>query len=271
MRAILLGAGQGQRLRPLTEDRPKCMVEVGGLPLLRWQLHALREAGIDDIVVVRGWCRSRIAGPDFRTLDNPRWDSTNMVESLRCAIDELHGDVLIAYTDLLYRPEVIQAARSSSADVGVVVDLDWRRLWESRMEDPVSDAETLRMDSHGRILEIGQKPKNLDEIQAQYTGLIRLSPAGCEIFQRQLRRAVEADRAGENVFHSHRRLDAAYMTDLLMGLIHREVPVMAVPIRGGWTEIDTPADLGVADQLLSSPEWTSLRELEGAQRMRKPA
>ena len=64
MRAILLGAGQGTRLRPLTDDRPKCMVEVGGRPLLDWQIRALRAAGVDDIVLVRGYSRSRIQAPN---------------------------------------------------------------------------------------------------------------------------------------------------------------------------------------------------------------
>ena len=55
MKAILLGAGQGTRLRPHTLDRPKCMVEAGGRPLLHWQLDTLRSAGIQEVVVVRAF------------------------------------------------------------------------------------------------------------------------------------------------------------------------------------------------------------------------
>lgn len=271
MKAILLGAGQGRRLRPLTEDRPKCMVEVGGEPLLTWQRQALHAAGVDDVVVVRGWNRSRIGGVDLRTIDNLRWDRTNMVESLRCAVDELHGDVLIAYTDLIYVPEVVRLARASSADVGVVVDVEWRRLWERRMEDPLSDAESLRVDSTGRIVEIGRRPESLSEIQGQYIGMVRLSAAGCDIVRRHLDRAVRDDEAGKKAFGSDRTLAEAHMTDLLMGLVGRDVPVMAIPIRGGWTEIDAPHDLQVAEELLTSPAWSSLRDLRPPIALRKPA
>lgn len=256
MKAILLGAGQGRRLRPLTEDRPKCMVEVCGVPLLHWQLHALRAAGIDDFTVVRGWCRTAIRGQGLRTIDNPRWDQTNMVESLRCAIDEVHGDVLVAYTDLLYQPRVVQAARDSSADIGVIVDLEWRALWQERMEDPLSDAETLRFDSTGRLLEIGQRPTSYDDIQAQYIGMVRLSPAGSDLLRDALTRALAAHRRGEPFFGSQRDLDSAYMTDLLMGLIRENVPVKTIPVRGGWTEIDSLDDLRVAEALVTRERWT---------------
>lgn len=256
MKAILLGAGQGRRLRPLTEDRPKCMVEVRGVPLLHWQLHALRAAGVDDFTVVRGWCRTAIRGQGLRTIDNPRWDQTNMVESLRCAIDEIHGDVLIAYTDLLYQPHLVQAARDSAADVGVVVDLEWRRLWQERMENPLSDAETLRFDATGRLLEIGQRPNSYDDIQAQYIGMVRLSPAGSDILRDALVRALAAHRRGECFFGSERTLDSAYMTDLLMGLVNEGVPVKTILVRGGWTEIDSLEDLQVAEAIVERERWS---------------
>ena len=253
MKAILLGAGQGTRLRPLTDDRPKCMVRVEGAPLLDWQLYALRTAGVDDVTVVRGWCRTAIAAPGLRFVDNPRFATTNMVQSLRCALDHLHGDVLIAYTDLLYRPEVVQRARECTADIGVVVDLEWRTLWERRMTDPLADAETLRTDGQGRLLEIGRRPKSYDEIEAQYLGLIRLSPAGCDTLRATLERAAATDGT---VFGSPRTLDQAYFTDLLDGLIADGVVVKTIPIRGGWTEVDSHEDLRVATSIVREQRWT---------------
>lgn len=259
MKAILLAAGQGTRLRPLTDDRPKCMVEVDGTPLLDWQLYALRTAGIDDVTVVRGWSRSAISGDGLRFVDNQRFAETNMVQSLRCAADHLHGDVIIAYTDLLYRPDVIQRARQSTADVGVVVDLDWRSLWERRMDDPLSDAETLRTDGSGRLTEIGHRPTSYDQIEAQYLGILRLSPAGCEIVRAALDRAAEDDACGRPAFGSERTLDRAYLTDLIDGLIAEDYVVKTIPIRGGWTEVDSHEDLRVAEAIVREEEWTRPR------------
>ena len=55
MKAIIIAAGQGTRLRPYTADRPKCMVEINGVSLIERQVKTMRDAGIDDIVVIRGY------------------------------------------------------------------------------------------------------------------------------------------------------------------------------------------------------------------------
>ncbi len=77
MKAIILAAGRGSRLLSLTDDRPKCLVELYGKPLLDWQIKALRDAGIQDITVVRGYLKDKITG-EFETLENPRWFKTNI-------------------------------------------------------------------------------------------------------------------------------------------------------------------------------------------------
>lgn len=247
MKAILLAAGRGSRLGAATRAQPKCHVEVGGRRLLDWQCDALTAAGIDDLVVVRGFARAGLRDPRLRPVDNVDWATTNMVRSLWCARHELHGDVLIAYTDILYGVEMVDRARASSAEIGVVIDRDWLALWRRRMDDPLSDAESLKLDEHGRILEIGQPPQCLDAIEGQYVGMIRLSPAGSDRVRTLLEDLVDR---GEPV-RDGRTVDDAYATDLLMRLVDDGVTVMSIPIRGGWCEIDAPRDLKVARQLWS--------------------
>ena len=137
--------------------------------------------------------------------------------------------------------------------IGVVVDLEWRALWERRMTDPLADAETLRTDGQGRLLEIGRRPRSYDEIEAQYLGLIRLSPAGCDTLRAALERAAATDGP---VFGGPRTLDQAYFTDLLDGLIVDGVVVKTIPIRGGWTEVDSHEDLRVATSIVREQRWT---------------
>jgi choline kinase len=254
VRAILLAAGRGARLMPLTADRPKCLVEVAGQPLLSWQLDALRACGVGDIVMVRGYKRALLQDPHVRTLDNPRWSSTSMVASLLCAQSELRGDVLITYTDLLFGPAVVHEALTSRAEIGVVIDRQWRALWQRRMADPLADAETLRLGEGGRIVEIGGRPRSLAEIQGQYVGMVRLSGSGSEIVRRALLEAAAAalgTHPAPRAFGSERPLAAAHITDLLMGLIRRGECVQSIPIDGGCTEIDTRADLQVAEALVA--------------------
>ena len=175
MRAVILAAGEGTRLRPHTADRPKCLVPLGGRPLLDWQLDALRGAGIDDITVVTGYRAEMIASRGLVMRHNPEFATTNMVASLMCARDRFDGtdDVLIAYGDIVYEPRIVAAMQPPATPVAVAVDTEWRRLWELRMSDPLADAETLRIDAHGLITELGRVPDSYDDIEGQYIGLDR--------------------------------------------------------------------------------------------------
>jgi choline kinase len=144
MKAIILAAGQGARLRPLTDDRPKCMVEYQGRPLIDYVVRALRANGVNEIVAIRGYKPEALRCPGVRFYDNPRYLETNMVSTLFCAERELEGDVIISYSDIVYSPGVIERLLQTDAELGVVVDRDWRRLWQERMDDPLDDARILQ-------------------------------------------------------------------------------------------------------------------------------
>lgn len=238
MKAIILAAGEGTRLRPYTTDRPKCLVELGGRPLLAWQIDALRAAGVDEIVAVTGYLADQVAAFGLPTRENPRYAETNMVASLMFAREDLAGDtdVLIAYADILYEPGIVEALMASEADLATTIDLEWRKLWDQRMADPLADAETLKLDGGGRILELGKKPASLDEIQGQYMGLVKvaasLAPRLVETWDRLGREAADPKKH-ENM----------YMTDFLQYLADHVAPLMAVPVRGGWIEVDSREDL----------------------------
>ena len=107
-RLIILAAGQGTRLRPVSDGLPKCMVPLHGRPLLEWHLDAAEEAGVDGVTVVAGYARDRLSSRARHVVVNERFASTNMVESLWCA-EALFGDgFLVAYGDIVYRPEVLR-------------------------------------------------------------------------------------------------------------------------------------------------------------------
>ncbi len=99
MKTIILAAGMGSRLMPLTAEKPKCMVELAGKPLLHRQIAALRGAGADDITLVGGYRSDRLEG-DFDRLElNPAYDTTNMVATLFCALEQMKEgeDLIISY------------------------------------------------------------------------------------------------------------------------------------------------------------------------------
>lgn len=236
-KTLILAAGEGTRLRPYTLDRPKCLVEVDGHSLLDRQLDVLRAEGVRPIVLVGGYLFDKLRRPGIALRLNPRYAETNMVWTLFCAEEELEGDVIVAYGDIVYSRQILRALLESRADISVTIDLDWEAYWRARNEDPISDAETLKLASDGRILELGQKPKSLAEIEGQYMGLMRFSAAGIEILKK--------------VFHDARRAgnlrgklpEKAYMTDLLQATIDAGHCLQSVPVHGGWVEVDTVSDL----------------------------
>ena len=122
MRAIVLAAGQGIRLLPLTADRPKCMVPLAGRPLLHHLLDSLRAAGIEDIVVVAGYRAERLDAPGCRIVLNPAYADTNMVGTLFAASECMDdgADLLVSYADTVFEPRVIRAVLDQGAG-----DLGW--------------------------------------------------------------------------------------------------------------------------------------------------
>src|SRR5450830_115957 len=143
MRVIILAAGQGTRLRPYTNDRPKCMVELLGKPLLHRQLEVLRAAGINDVALVGGYCAEGLHAEGVEVVLNPRYAQTNMVATLFCAEALMvpGQDLLIAYGDIIYEPRVLEAVLQGDAQLSVAIDRQWRRFWEIRIENPLADAE----------------------------------------------------------------------------------------------------------------------------------
>ncbi len=237
MKAIFLAAGEGSRLRPLTETRPKCMVEYKGRPLLHWSLESVRANGVEDIVIIKGYLPDKINVEGARCYVNADYASTNMVHTLFCAEDELAGDVLISYSDIIYTKEAIAPLLACDKDFAVLVDKNWRSLWERRMENPLEDAETLKLNPNGDIIEIGKKAESYDDIEGQYMGLIKIS--GSAISQvREFYHSLDSD--GDYDGKNFRNM---YMTSFIQRIADDLMPVRAVYSDGAWLEVDTLDDL----------------------------
>ena len=236
-KVILLVAGEGKRLRPYTLDRPKCMVEIDGISLIDRQLAVLKAEGLDNIVMIGGYKADMLKREGVKLKINPRYYETNMVWTLFSAEEELEGDVIVSYGDIVYSREILQELLQSKADIAVTIDKEWENYWRERNENPLDDAETLKLREDGTISEIGQKPKSLDEIEGQYMGLMKFSAEGVK----QIKEIFHPAQKDNNLLG--KPIENAYMTDLLQAIINAGKQVTSVPIYGGWIEIDTVDDL----------------------------
>jgi choline kinase len=235
VKAIILAAGRGSRMKSLTDERPKCLVELRGKPLLEWQLESLRAAGISDIAVVTGYKRELLAGRGLSEFHNPRWAETNMVSSLACAESWLQGEpCIVSYSDIFYSPVAVQSLINCEATLAVTYDPNWLQLWTERFGDPLLDAETFRLSATHTLAEIGNKPQSVDDVQGQYMGLLRFTPEGW----------AEVVRLRAEL--SPQQRDSMHMTNTLQRVIDAgRVPIEAVAYTGEWGEVDSSEDLSV--------------------------
>jgi len=232
MKAIILAAGRGSRMKGLTEKHPKCMLTVAGKSLLQRQMDSLQKAGIKDISIVRGYRASDLSPFGSFHFENKRWQETNMVISLACASAWLEQDsCIVSYSDIIYHPEPIEALIASEGDIVIAYDVNWLELWNARFDDPLSDAETFITDNEGRLLEIGERTKSVEEIKGQYMGILKITPKGW----RQITNYLETLPSDQQ--------DKLDVTALLQRLLKTGIRIETVPTREPWFEIDSESDL----------------------------
>jgi choline kinase len=259
MKAIIVAAGRGRRLGAETDAIPKCMVKVVGRPILHWQLDALVAAGVDDVVVVRGYRGDLIAappgGPRLRFVDNAAWAENNILTSLFCAEDEMTDGFVFSYADIVFAPEHARALAGATAQVTLMVDRRWRDAYLGRQLHPVSEAELARVDGDGAaalVTRVGKRLVAADDAAGEFIGLARFSSEGANALRAVWREALARGR--HTPFGAAASLNQAYLSDGLNALAARGVPLRPLFIDGRWREIDTEEDLARAELAIAS--WT---------------
>jgi L-glutamine-phosphate cytidylyltransferase len=264
-RAILIAAGRGKRLGAHTEDIPKCMVQVGAKPILGWVWDAFRAAGIEELVVIRGYRGDvledfvRSLTPRVSFVDNTAWQSNNVLLSLACARAYLDRPCLVSYSDIIFTPAVARAAAASPAEIALVIDRAFRTIYEGRTEHPLDEGEVSDLLPDGSVARVGKRALPPTEAIGEFIGLTKLGERGVATVARTL--DVLARRYEGREHEPFQRAAAyrnAYLTDLWQELIDEGIRLDPVLIDGCWREIDTGQDLDRARQLIeSSPkEWS---------------
>ena len=236
MKTIILAAGEGKRLRPLTSKKPKCLVKIKGESLLSHQIKILKSRKINDIILVGGYLAKMLKARGKKIYINNEYKTTNMVWSLFTAIEELNEEIIISYGDIVYSPKILDAIIKSKEDIAIAVDICWENYWRQRFDNPLNDAETIKIDSKGYIYEIGNKTSDISNIQGQYIGLVKLSKKGVKIFK--------------DTFASKKHnLKGSYMTDFIQEIINDKHRVSAIRFTYPWIEVDNLKDLNSLENL----------------------
>lgn len=228
MRAIILAAGPGSRMLPHTEHRPKCLLKIGGHPILHYQIAGLRHCGVHDITIVVGYFAEQIK--EFVTtpvtfVENREFRHTGSSYSLWLARESMRDGFLYLNSDLVFHPGMLKALLDSPDENAVIVE---RRIV------PTSDMQKAQMD--GRlILQMG-KHLPADVAAAEVVGPVKFSARGAS---RIIERLDELVRAGD-------RNRWAYE---VFGSVGPEISFSGVDNPGCfWAEVDTATEALEANQ-----------------------
>lgn len=248
MKAIIIGAGRGSRLRHLTEEIPKTLVPILGRPMLDSVLEALAAGGLvpPNVVFVCGYLKETIQTryPALTYVENTEWERNNILASLMYARSHMTEGFVSTYADIVYRPAIVEALARSPHDLTLACDTAWRRRYTGRSQHPETDAEKLRAEGD-RVVELSRRIAS-EQAAGEFIGVLKASPAGAA----RLCRAFDEARAqyAGKVFREGRTFEKAYLIDLLQHMIEQGEVMHRVDTDGGYMEIDTLEDASLAEQ-----------------------
>jgi L-glutamine-phosphate cytidylyltransferase len=242
LRAVILCAGQGKRLMPLTETRPKCLLPVAGMPVLEWQLRGLAANGITDVTVVTGFGAGEVdamlrgLGPfaaGVRTRYNPFYAVADNIGSCFLARDVLENGsreeaCVLLNGDTLFEPAILaRLLAAPPAPITVTID-----------RKPGYDEDDMKVSLEGTRLRAIGKTLLPEQTNGESIGMLLFRQEGGARFAA----GVEA------VLRQPEGLKRWYLS--VIHALAQDTPVQVASIEGlSWGEIDFPADVARAELL----------------------
>ena len=157
----------GSRFRPLTNNKPKCMLKLSNQTLIERQIKIFHSCNINDITIVTGYRSELIDISNVNYVKNENYETTNMNESFFCALEPSNSPVLVTYGDIVFEQKIIQQMLEIRDGIRLAVNLNWKKYYQNRTTHPLSEAENVLVEN-GRILQI---KKNISEsLQNQQIG-----------------------------------------------------------------------------------------------------
>ena len=247
MHAIILAAGRGSRLLPLTTDLPKCLLPIGNTTVLGMQLDTLFANGVKTATVITGFnahmveaeISARKSGPKIKTLFNPFFQVADNLASCWMARKSMKRDFILINGDTLFTPELLQTILAApKSDIAVTID-----------QKGYYDGDDMKVTLDGtRLTQIG-KTLPLTETHGESIGMLRFMNEGSKIFRGELNRLMRTREGTKSWFLS-----------AIHGLAQSGQHINTINIKGAdWSELDTPEDYEVCRQLFGSSNMARQR------------
>lgn len=193
MKAIILSAGQGRRLMPLTSNMPKCCLPLHGISILEWQLRQIAQCDIDEVVVVTGFEHemvdsivNHVKGIKVRTLHNPMFAHTDNLGTCWEARTEMEGPFVLMNGDTLFEAAVLQRLLACETGYQVTLASDTK---------PHFDLDDMKIISDGdRLLKVS-KQLDISLVDGESIGLMVFNQAGADAFTEKLEEMMDKENA----------------------------------------------------------------------------
>ena len=245
MKALIIGAGQGKRLLPLTETTPKALINIGGKTLFEWQLDALVDCGVSEVIFAAGFNINSVrqeadrlahkhAPVDLRVVHNPFHAIADNLATCWTVRAEMMGDFLLLNSDTLFSAPVLEKLLSSDI-ANVTLAIDHKDRYDS--DDMKVELDGTRLVDIGKTLEEGR-------VGGESIGMLLFRGAGPQHFVDALESSMENEAALKHWYLSVIAAMAGTMT------------IETANIHGfDWCEIDYPHDIGIARHMVA--QWQS--------------
>lgn len=237
MKAIILSAGRGSRLLPLTETKPKCLLPVRDTTVLGLQLDTLESVGIEQAIIITGFMsqlvedeiKERNGNMKVQTLFNPFFQVADNLASCWMAREHMTSDFMLINGDTLFEKSLAEAVLSSPAnDIQITID-----------KKGTYDSDDMKVTLDGTNLLAIAKSLSLEETHGESIGYLRFMQNGPQIFADKLH---EMMRTGDGV--------SAWFLSAIDALAKSNTDVQTHSIEGHkWSELDTPEDYDIVKSL----------------------
>ena len=216
-----------------TSEKPKCLVHYKGKSLLARQIDVYERSPIEEIGLITGYKCNLLNRFKLKKFHNYEWKNSNMIHSLTFANQWLLSyECIISYSDIFFEDSAVIELMKTKSEITLLYDKEWRKLWEKRFENPLLDAETLKLDNKNKVLEIGKKTNNFNNIEGQFMGIFKTTPNGWnEVLK--IKEKLHIDE--------YYKIDT---TSIFQKIIDtNSTNIVGVEYNGEWGEIDIPTDL----------------------------
>ncbi|MGI9229491.1 MAG: phosphoenolpyruvate mutase [Gammaproteobacteria bacterium] len=235
--ALVLAASRGNNLYELTEDQPKAMLKVGGVPLIKRLVSELRRQAVKSITVIAGYKAEKLVNSDYELCINEQYETTGELVTLACAVEKYTDDMIITYGDLLFRGYIVRDLLESVGDIVVVVDSALHA--DAPISSPPDYAYCDRPDDRSLFMadvtlkHISEKQKlDIGEPAGRWIGMLKVNAVG--------RGWIE-----QAISELQQREDYSQLSipDLLNYLVDDGKTVKVHYISGHWLDVNTIDDL----------------------------